>query len=310
MNKNSKIYLAGHTGLVGSSLYEKLNDQGYENIITRTHKELDLTNQEETKNFFKKEKPEYVFLIAAKVGGIKVTSKHPADFSYTNLMIESNVIKASYDTKVKKLIFLGSACVYPKECPQPIKEKYLLTSSLDSSMESYAIAKIAGLKLCEYFNEQYETNFIPIVINNIYGPNDKFNINTSSVLPALITKFHLAKKKNEHEVEIWGSGRQRREFLYVDDLSEALLFIMNNYSEKEMINVGTGEDISIRELAKIIKEIVGYEGRIKYDETKPEGTLRRLLDISKIRGLGWKHKIELKEGIKKTYAWFLENYDE
>jgi GDP-L-fucose synthase len=308
MNKDSKIYVAGHRGLVGSAIMRKLQQEGYTNIITRTHKELDLTNQAQTQDFFEKEKPEYVFLAAAKVGGIHANNTYPADFAYINIMIESNVIKASYDYGVKKLLFLGSSCIYPKLCPQPIKEEYLLTGSLEKTNEAYAIAKIAGLKMCQYFNRQYGTNYISVMPTNLYGPNDNFDLETSHVLPALIRKFHEAKINNKPYVEVWGTGTPRREFLYVDDLADAVVYLMNNYNENEPLNIGTGKDITIKELAELIKEIVGYEGEIKFDTTKPDGTPRKLLDVSRLHATGWKHKIELREGIQSTYEWFKENW--
>jgi GDP-L-fucose synthase len=308
MNKDSKIYLAGHTGLVGSAIYRKLKNEGYTNIVTRTHKELDLTNQQQTQEFFQKEKPEYVFLAAAKVGGIKANDTYPADFAYTNIMIESNVIKASYDYGVKKLLFLGSSCIYPKLCPQPIKEDYLLTGPLEPTNEAYAIAKIAGLKMCQYFNKQYGTNFISVMPTNLYGPNDNFDLKTSHVLPALLRKFHEAKINNKPYVEVWGTGNPRREFLHVDDLADAVLHLMNNYDGNEPINIGTGEDLTIKELAQLIKEVVGYEGEIRFDTTKPDGTPRKLLDVTRLHNNGWRHKIELKEGLELTYQWFKENW--
>jgi len=308
MNKDSKIYVAGHRGLVGSAIMRKLQQEGYTNIITRTHKELDLTNQAQTQEFFEKEKPEYVFLAAAKVGGIHANNTYPADFAYINIMIESNVIKASYDYGVKKLLFLGSSCIYPKLCPQPIKEGYLLTGPLEKTNEAYAIAKIAGLKMCQYFNRQYGTNYISVMPTNLYGPNDNFDLETSHVLPALIRKFHEAKINNKPYVEVWGTGTPRREFLHVDDLADAVIYLMNNYDENEPLNIGTGKDITIKELAELIKEIVGYEGEIKFDTTKPDGTPRKLLDVSRLHATGWKHKIELREGIQSTYEWFKENW--
>ena len=308
MNKDSKIYVAGHRGLVGSAIMRKLQQEGYTNIITRTHKELDLTSQAQTQEFFKKEKPEYVFLAAAKVGGIHANNTYPADFAYINIMIESNVIKASYDYGVKKLLFLGSSCIYPKLCPQPIKEEYLLTGLLEKTNEAYAIAKIAGLKMCQYFNRQYGTNYISVMPTNLYGPNDNFDLETSHVLPALIRKFHEAKINNKPYVEVWGTGTPRREFLHVDDLADATVYLMNNYDENEPLNIGTGKDITIKELAELIKEIVGYEGEIKFDTTKPDGTPRKLLDVSRLHATGWKHKIELREGIQSTYEWFKENW--
>jgi len=308
MNKDSKIYVAGHRGLVGSAIMRKLQQEGYTNIITRTHKELDLTSQAQTQEFFKKEKPEYVFLAAAKVGGIHANNTYPADFAYINIMIESNVIKASYDYGVKKLLFLGSSCIYPKLCPQPIKEEYLLTGLLEKTNEAYAIAKIAGLKMCQYFNRQYGTNYISVMPTNLYGPNDNFDLETSHVLPALIRKFHEAKIDNKPYVEVWGTGTPRREFLHVDDLADAVIYLMNNYDENEPLNIGTGKDITIKELAGLIKEIVGYEGEIKFDTTKPDGTPRKLLDVSRLHNAGWEHKITLREGIENTYEWFKEKW--
>lgn len=306
MNKDSKIYLAGHRGLVGSAIHRKLKKEGYTNIITKTHKELDLTNQKETQEFFEKEKPEYVFLAAAKVGGIVANDTYPADFIYINQMIQNNVIKASYDNKVKKLLFLGSSCIYPKMAPQPIKEEYLLTGELEKTNEAYAIAKISGLKMTEFFNKQYGTNYISVMPTNLYGPNDNFDLKTSHVLPALIRKIHEAKENNSEFVEIWGTGKPMREFLHVDDLADAVVYLMNNYNENKPINIGTGKDITIKELAELIKDVVGYKGELKFDISKPDGTPRKLLDVSRLHNAGWKHKISLREGIKNTYEWFKE----
>ena len=308
MNKDSKIYVAGHRGLVGSAIMRKLQQEGYTNIITRTHKELDLTNQAQTQEFFKKEKPEYVFLAAAKVGGIHANNTYPADFAYINTMIESNVIKASYDYGVNKLLFLGSSCIYPKLCPQPIKEEYLLTGPLEKTNEAYAIAKIAGLKMCQYFNRQYGTNYISVMPTNLYGPNDNFDLETSHAFAALLRKFHEAKINNKPYVEVWGTGTPRREFLHVDDLADAVVYLMNNYDENEPLNIGTGKDVTIKELAELIKEVVGYEGEIKFDTTKPDGTPRKLLDVSRLHNAGWEHKITLREGIENTYEWFKEKW--
>jgi len=307
MEKESKIYVAGHTGLVGSAIIRILKSENYTNILAKAHQELDLTNQEETRKFFRKEKPEYVFLSAAKVGGIQANNSYPADFIYTNLMIASNVIKAAYDYNVKKLLFLGSSCIYPKLSPQPIKEEYLLTGSLEPTNEAYAIAKIAGLKMCQYFNKQYGINFITVMPTNIYGPNDNYDLETSHVLAALIRKFHEAKVENKPYVEIWGTGSQKREFLYVDDLADALLYLMNHYEGNETINVGTGEDISIKELALLIKKIVGFEGKLKFESSKPDGTPRKLLDVSKLKKVGWHYKISLSEGIKLSLKDYLKN---
>jgi len=307
MEKESKIYVAGHTGLVGSAIIRKLKSENYSSIITQTHQELDLTGQEETRKFFKREKPEYVFLSAAKVGGIQANNSYPADFIYTNLMIESNVIKAAYDYNVKKLLFLGSSCIYPKMSPQPIKEEYLLTGSLEPTNEAYAIAKIAGLKMCQYFNKQYGTNFISAMPTNIYGPNDNYDLETSHVLAALIRKIHEAKVENKPYVQIWGTGKPKRDFLYVEDLADALLYLMNHYEANETINVGTGEDISIKDLALQIKEIVGFEGKLKFESSKPDGTPRKLLDVSKLNKVGWHYKTSLSEGIKLSLEDYLKN---
>ncbi len=293
--------MAGHTGLVGSAIVRKLREQGYRHIITRTSQECDLTNQALTNRLFEQEKPEFVFLAAAKVGGIQANHTYPADFIYINLAIETNVIKAAHDQRVKKLLFLGSSCIYPKECPQPIKEEYLLTGPLEPTNEAYAIAKIAGLKMCQFFRKQYGNNFISAMPTNLYGPNDNYDLETSHVLPALIRKFHEAKVSNSPFVELWGTGTPRREFLYVDDLADALIFLMKNYEDDEHINVGTGEDISILELAEMIKEIVGFRGEITFDRSKPDGTMRKLLDVSKISRLGWKKRITLKDGINECY---------
>jgi len=307
MDKTSKIYLAGHTGLVGSAIMRKLESEGYMNIITRTFEELDLTDQKATREFFEKERPEYVFLAAAKVGGIHANNTYPADFIYINLMIECNVIKAAHEFGVKKLLFLGSSCIYPKMAPQPIKEEYLLSSYLEETNEAYALAKISGLKMCQYFNKQYGTNFISVMPTNLYGPNDNFDLNTSHVLPALIRKFHEAKINNDPYVEIWGTGAPRREFLYVDDLADACLFLMKNYSGDDFFNIGTGEDVTIRELAELIGEVVGYKGELRFDTSKPDGTPRKLLDVSRIRKAGWRNKIELNKGIEMTYEWFVQS---
>lgn len=306
LTTDSKIYVAGHNGLVGSAIMRKLQSEAYTNIITRTFEELDLTDQKATREFFEKERPEYVFLAAAKVGGIQANSTFPADFIYINLMIECNVIKASHEFGVKKLLFLGSSCIYPKLAPQPIKEEYLLSGYLEETNEPYALAKISGMKMCQYFNKQYGTNFISVMPTNLYGPNDNFDLNTSHVLPALIRKFHEAKVNNAPYVEIWGTGTPRREFLYVDDLADACLFLMKNYSGNDFFNVGTGEDVTIRELAELIGEVVGYKGELKFDTSKPDGTPRKLLDVTRIHKAGWRHKTELKRGLEITYSSFLK----
>ena len=345
MDKASKIYIAGHRGLVGSALLENLQQKGYNNIITRTHKELDLTNQVDVAEFFQSEQPDYVFLAAAKVGGIVANNVYRAEFIYDNLMIQNNVIHQSYLNGVKKLLFLGSTCIYPKESPQPMKEGYLLTDTLEYTNEPYAIAKIAGIKMCESYNLQYGTNFISVMPTNLYGPNDNFDLEKSHVLPALIRKIHLAKLLHERQfnevlsdtgfstieeaknylstfgvtedgVEIWGTGKPRREFLWSKDMADACVFIMEHrdfkdtYSEdqKEIrnthINIGTGQDISIKELAETIKDIIGFDGQLVYNTDKPDGTLRKLTDVSKLNSLGWKHKMDLENGIKEMYEWY------
>ena len=307
MEKDSKIYVAGHRGLVGSALKRKLESKGYTNLLFRTHKELDLTNQQEVNEFFEHEKPEYVFLAAAKVGGILANRTYPAEFIYENLMIESNIIHAAYKYGVKKLLFLGSSCIYPKLASQPLKEEYLLTGSLEETNEAYAIAKIAGIRLCKHYNHQYGTNFISVMPTNLYGPNDNFDLETSHVMPALIRKFHEAKVNNEPEVVVWGTGKPLREFMHVDDMADACVFLMENYDFSEageFVNIGAGKDITISELVELIKEVVGFEGKIKYDTSKPDGTPRKLMDVSRLNGLGWKARISLKDGIKETYEWY------
>lgn len=309
MEKRDKIYVAGHLGLVGSAITRKLIKNGYTNLILKTRQELNLLNQQEVAIFFETEKPDYVFLAAAKVGGIIANSKYPAEFIYENLMVQNNIIHSAYNNKVKKLLFLGSSCIYPKLAPQPIKEEYLLTSPLEKSNEAYAIAKIAGLKLCEYYNKQYSTQYIAVMPTNLYGPNDNFNLENSHVLPAMIRKFHEAKINNDQSLTLWGSGSPKREFLHVDDLAEATIFLMNNYKGENILNIGTGEDLSIKELAETIKEIVGFTGDIIWDDSKPDGTPRKLLDVSLINSLGWKYKTNLKDGIENTYRWFLDNQE-
>ncbi|OHD12053.1 MAG: GDP-fucose synthetase [Spirochaetes bacterium GWB1_27_13] len=310
MDKNSKIYVAGHRGLVGSAIVRKLQGEGYNNLVLKTHKELDLLDANAVKNFFEKEKPDYVFQAAAKVGGILANSTQKADFIYQNLQMQNNIIHNSYIYGVKKLLFLGSSCIYPKLCPQPIKEEYLLSGYLEQTNDAYAIAKIAGLIMCKSYNEQYKTNFISAMPTNLYGYNDNFDLKNSHVLPALIRKFHDAKINKLDKVLVWGTGSPLREFLFVEDLADALIFLINNYNEDTHINVGTGEDVSIKDLALIVKKIVGFEGVIEFDTTKPDGTPRKLLDVSKLNGLGWKAKTSLEEGIRLTYKWYLENYEE
>ena len=309
MNLDAKIYVAGHRGLVGSAIVRNLEDKGYKNIIYRTHKELDLTNQEAVRRFFEEEKPEYVFLAAAKVGGIHSNNTYPADFIYENLMIQNNVIKAAHDFEVKKLLFLGSTCIYPKMAPQPIKEEYLLTGSLEETNEAYAVAKIAGLEMCKFFKRQYGDNFISCMPTNLYGPNDNFDLKNSHVLPALIRKFHEAKVNNSEAVEVWGTGTPLREFLYVDDMADACVFLMENYDGEQHVNIGTGEEVSIRELAETVKEVVGFDGELVFNTDMPDGTHRKLTTVDKLHGLGWKHKVSLDKGIRLAYNWFLENYN-
>ncbi|RMG80815.1 MAG: GDP-L-fucose synthase [Bacteroidetes bacterium] len=301
MNKDAKIYVAGHRGMVGSAIVRKLQKEGYNNIITVTRQEVDLTNQAKVNDFFRSEKPDYVFLAAAKVGGIHANNTYRAQFIYENLMIEANIIHAAYQNQVEKLLFLGSSCIYPKFAPQPIKEEYLLTGALEPTNEPYAIAKIAGIKMCEAYRDQYGANYISAMPTNLYGPNDNYDLQNSHVLPALLRKFHTAKVQNQPFVEVWGTGTPKREFLHVDDLADACLFMMNNYNERQFLNVGTGKDISIKELALLIKKITGYEGELKFDTSKPDGTPRKLLDVSRLHNLGWKHNIELEQGIKQVY---------
>jgi len=344
MQKNERIFVAGHKGLVGSAIVRKLQSEGYSNLVLRSHQELDLLRQAEVETFFKAEEPEYVFLAAAKVGGILANNTYPAEFIYQNLSIESNVIHASYVAGVKKLLFLGSSCIYPRACAQPMKEEYLLSGQLEPTNEPYAIAKIAGIRMCQSYNRQYGTRFISVMPTNLYGPGDNFDLETSHVLPALIRKFHEAKTSDESRVTsdkrpndgtkdaaltlkrsapltssersersspgsfvtLWGTGTPRREFLHVDDLADACVFLMNHYEDSEIINIGVGKDISISELADLIKDIVGFKGAIRYDRSKPDGTPRKLLDASKLRALGWQSKISLREGIERTYRWYVE----
>jgi len=307
MDKESKIYVAGHRGMVGSAIVRKLTELGYENIITAPKNKLNLLDQSEVDTFFQKQKPDYVFLAAAKVGGIKANNDKKADFIYENIMIQSHVIKASKDHEVKKLLFLGSSCIYPKFSEQPIKEEYLLTGTLEPTNDAYAIAKIAGIKMCQSFNQQYGTNFISVMPTNLYGPDDNYDLNNSHVLPAMIRKFHEAKLEGKDKVEIWGTGTPKREFLYVDDLADACIHLMLNYNDSEIVNIGTGQDVTIAELAVGIKNIVGFEGDIYFNTEMPDGTPRKLLDVSKLKDLGWSYKTSLREGIKKTYMDFTKN---
>lgn len=306
MRQDAKIYVAGHRGLVGSAIKRGLEGRGYCNIVTRTSRELDLRIQADVTEFFTTEQPEYVFLAAAKVGGIYANNTYPAEFIYDNLMIEANIIHCAYKYKAKKLLFLGSSCIYPKMAPQPIKEEYLLTGLLEPTNEAYAIAKISGIELCKFYRRQYGCDFISVMPTNLYGINDNFDLETSHVLPALIRKFHEAKINNNKEIMMWGTGKPKREFLFVDDLADACVHLMNNYSEEIHVNVGTGEDLEIGELAIIIKEAVGFNGEILNDLSKPDGTPRKLLDISLLESTGWKYKTQLKKGIEKVYAWYIE----
>ena len=309
-NRLAKIYIAGHRGLVGSAIVRKLKKEGYNNLVVRSHSELDLTRQEDVEAFFEKERPEYVFLAAARVGGILANSTYKAEFIYDNIMIAANVINTSYKYGVKKLLNLGSSCIYPKYAPQPMKEEYLLSGKLEPTNEPYAIAKIAAIKLCRYYNEQYGTNFISVMPTNLYGPNDNFDLKTSHVLPALIRKFHDAKVEGKDKVVLWGTGTPRREFLYVDDLADACLHLMQDYDARdigEFVNIGTGEDITIKELAELIASIVGFRGDIVWDRDKPDGTPQKLLDVSRINKMGWKARTGLKQGIIQTYDWYKES---
>ncbi|MCE5286412.1 MAG: GDP-L-fucose synthase [Pelosinus sp.] len=307
MEKDAKIYVAGHRGMVGSAIVRCLKKSGYTNIIEKTSKELDLRRQAAVEDFFAKERPDYVFLAAAKVGGIMANSTALADFMYDNMILEMNVIKAAFVNKVKKLMFLGSSCIYPRLAPQPMPESCLLTSSLEQTNEAYALAKIAGLKYCEYLNKQYGTDYISVMPTNLYGPNDNYHPEHSHVLPALIRKFHEAKVNGSAEVVVWGTGRPLREFLYVDDLADACVFLMNNYSGNETVNLGTGKELSIKELAETVKKVIGFAGKLVFDTTKPDGTPRKLLDVSKLTKLGWQYKTELEDGIKLAYDDFLHS---
>ena len=306
MNRDSKIYVAGHHGLVGSAICRRLRSEGCDNLLLRRSSEVDLTRQAEVERFFDAERPEYVFLAAARVGGILANNRRPADFIYQNLMIQNNVIHAAYRSGVKKLLFLGSSCIYPKLSPQPMREEYLLSGLLEPTNEPYAVAKIAGIKMCQSYDRQFGVNFISVMPTNLYGPEDNFDLETSHVLPALIRKFHEAKVKNASSVVIWGTGTPKREFLYIDDLADACLFLMDRYDDGEIINIGVGEDISIADLAALVREVVGFEGDIVYDPSKPDGTPRKLLDVSRLKGLGWSAVTGLREGILKTYAWYAE----
>lgn len=301
MDKQAKIYIAGHKGMVGSALVRHLQSEGYTNIVTRELEELDLCRQEQVEDFFRAEKPDYVFLAAAKVGGIHANSTYPADFMYDNMMIEMNVIHSAFENGVKKLLFLGSSCIYPRLAPQPIREDSLLTSALEETNEAYALAKISGLKYCEYLNRQHGADYISVMPTNLYGPGDNYHPENSHVLPALIRRFHEAKEQNLPQVVIWGTGSPLREFLFVEDLADACVYLMDHYTGNETINIGTGKDLSIRDLAMLVKDVVGYEGELTFDTSKPDGTPRKLLEVSKLMGLGWGYQTELRDGIEKTY---------
>ena len=305
MNKSDKIYVAGHRGLVGAAIVRRLMGEGYSQLLTRSHQELDLTDQTAVRRFFETERPAYVFLAAAKVGGIHANDAYPADFIRDNLLIQTHVIDAAHKSGVQKLVFLGSSCIYPKLAPQPLKEEYLLTGPLESTNQWYAVAKIAGIKMCQAYRRQYGFQAISLMPTNLYGPGDNFDLQNSHVLPALLRKFHEAKAAGQPEVVVWGTGTPRREFLHVDDLADAALFLMRHYDDEEMVNVGVGEDVSIRELAMLIKDVVGYQGEIVFDTSKPDGTPRKLMDVGRLQGLGWQARIPLEEGIRATYDWYV-----
>lgn len=308
MEKASKIYIAGHRGMVGSAIWRRLETAGYTNLVGKTSAQLDLRNQQAVEDFFSNEQPEYVFLAAAKVGGIVANNTYRADFLYDNLLIQSNIIHQSYKHRVKKLLFLGSSCIYPKLAPQPLKEEYLLTGPLEHTNEPYAIAKIAGIKMCDAYRAQYGCNYISAMPTNLYGPNDNYDLQNSHVLPALVRKFCEAKEENKKYVQIWGSGRPKREFLHVDDLAQACLFLMDTYNEQGLVNIGVGEDISIKDLALTIKSIVGFEGELTFDQSRPDGTPRKLMDVTKINNLGWKASISLDQGLKRTVEHYMEQH--
>ncbi|MBU0581365.1 MAG: GDP-L-fucose synthase [Candidatus Margulisbacteria bacterium] len=308
MLKDSKIYIAGHQGMVGSAVKRKLEEFGYTNIVTRDLDKLDLTNQSAVKEFFEKEKPEYVFMAAAKVGGILANDIYSAEFIYINLMIQNNVIHYAHENGIKKLLFLGSSCIYPRECPQPMKEEYLMTGPLEQTNEAYAVAKIAGIKMCQMYRKQYKSDFISVMPTNMYGPNDNYHPQNSHVFAAFVRRFHEAKENGLKEVVCWGTGKVYREFLFVEDCAEGLIFLMNNYSDYEHVNIGTGKDVTIKELAETMAEVIGYQGKITWDNSKPDGTPRKLLDVSKINNLGWKYKTDIKQGISESYKDFLKRF--
>lgn len=307
MKKDNKIYVAGHRGLVGSALMRRLGQGGYTNLLTRTHQELDLLNQAAVHEFVHQEKPDYIFLAAAKVGGIHANNTLRADFIYQNLVIETNIIHAAYEAGVGGLMFLGSSCIYPRDCPQPMKEEYLLTGPLEQTNEPYAISKIAGIKLCESFNRQYGTHYVSVMPTNLYGQNDNFDLENSHVMPALMRKCHEAKQNGEGKMIVWGTGKPMREFLHVDDMADACVFLMENGIGEGIYNIGTGTDVTIRELAETVKEVIGFEGELEFDTSKPDGTLRKLLDVSRMAELGWKANLSLREGVEKTYKWYLDS---
>lgn len=307
MDKSAKIFVAGHRGLVGSAITRKLQDGGYTNLVLKIHAELDLLDQQAVKAFFETEKPEYVIDSAAKVGGIKANMTYPSEFLYENLQIQNNIIWSAKEVGVKKLLFLGSSCIYPRECPQPMKEEYFMTGRPEPTNEAYAYAKISGMKMCEYIYDQYDMNFTSCMPTNIYGENDNFDPETSHVIPSLIHRMHTAQVEKTPEVVIWGTGVSRREFLHVDDLADAVVWLLENYDQKQFLNIGTGEDISIKELATMVKDLVGYEGELVFDSTKPDGMPKKLLDVSKLHEAGWHHKINFEEGLKRTYDWYLAN---
>lgn len=309
MNKTDKIYVAGHRGLVGSAIVRNLKSKGYTNIIGRTHQELELTDQVAVREFFEKERPDVVVLAAAKVGGINANNTSPADFAWDNMQVQCNVIKCCHDYKVKKLLFLGSTCIYPKMAAQPIVEDALLTGPLEQTNEAYAIAKISGMQMCKYFKRQYGDNFISCMPTNLYGPHDNYDLKGSHVLPAMIRKFHEAKMQNAESVELWGTGSPLREFLYVDDMADACVFLLENYSGEQHVNIGTGKEVTIKELAETVQKVVGYEGKIVWNKDMPDGTPRKLTDVTKLHGLGWNHKVDLEEGVQLAYDWFKENVE-
>ena len=309
MEKTDKIYVAGHRGLVGSAIVKNLQERGYANVFGKTHKELDLTDQSQVRNFFEKERPDVVVLAAAKVGGIHANNTAPAEFAYENMQIQCNVIKCCHDFKVKKLLFLGSTCIYPKLAPQPIPEDALLTGPLEETNEAYAIAKISGLKMCQFYKRQYGDDFISCMPTNLYGPNDNYDLSGSHVMPAMIRKFHEAQKNDSPSVELWGTGTPLREFLYVDDMADACVFLLEHYSGEQHVNIGTGKEVTIRQLAETVQRTVGYQGKIIWNTDMPDGTPRKLTDVSKLHGLGWNHKVDLEEGVQLAYDWFKENVE-